>query len=294
MESPTPPLQVLASASTAAHELLEVTRQQGSQAQFRNGFVARADSAQPLPAATELLRRSNKSGLQLRLALTYFWLAGSRVDARLPSAPYTITVPVRTVTRMMTLDPGSAGHRRRIRENTLALADLGLVETDIVGDELTVTLRSDFPFDHTGRPYFRPGAGGKRWDPGIDAYFVLGSWVFEKAWVSVLSPSALVVLLAFRYLEQTRGAASIGQGLFVSETLRKERFGFSERTYYAGSTELERFGVVHSWRQHLKAPGAPAPIKVRRVFSFESDFARGYMGPEVVRRSAFEATTSVF
>lgn len=277
MEPPAPPVEGVASAKAAAHDLLAVTRQQGSQAQFRNGFVARANSAEPVPAATELLRRSNKSGLPLRLALTYFWLAGSRVDARPPSASYTVTVPLRTLTRMMTLDPSSAGHRRRIRENTMALADLGLVEVDIIGDELTVALRSEFVFDHTDRPYFRPGTRTDGWDPRVDAYFTLGSRVFTDVWVSFLSPSALVVLLSFRYLVQTRGTASSNvQGLFINETMRKERFGFSERTYYAGSTELERFGIAKSWRQHLRAPIAPGPIKVRRVFSIERGLVEGY------------------
>jgi hypothetical protein len=155
------------------------------------------------------------------------------------------------------------------------------VRADINGDEATVTLRTDLRTQGDTKPYRRPGDPHDDRDPRRDAYFILQATIFSDGWVAALSANALTVLLAFRYLHQTRGPATANvQGLFISEALRKERFGFSESTYYAGSLELERFGVVKSWRQHVQGLPAPGPVKVRRVFAFEHGFTEGFVLPD--------------
>jgi hypothetical protein len=262
------PATALRAAVGAASDLLAVTHQQGSQAQLRNGFVARDGSESPLPPATELLRHSNKSGIQLRLALAFFWLAGSRVGSHGSTPPFTVRLPVRALTTLMGLNADAAADRRRTRENAHALARSGLVDVDNHRDRLAVTLRRDLPAQLSDplRAYYRPGAAPTSTrDRRLDAYITMPPSFFADGWLTALSASALVVLLAFRYLQQTTPTTE--QGLFISEHLRRERFGFSERTYYTGSLELERRGLAKSWSQHVRGLEAEGPIKVRRVFA---------------------------
>lgn len=260
-------VEALERSIAAAADLLEITHQQGSQLQLRNGFIARADRYAPLPVGVQLLRRSNRSGLQLRLALAYFWLAGSRVDARPGTPPYTVRLPVRTVAAMVGLDGDSAADRRRVRENTRALMSDGLLHVETSGSELMVTLRSDLPKDANEDvvPYYRPGITAAGRDPQRDAYFTFPASFFTDGWLITLSPAGLVALLAFRYLSQTK--TNKDQGLFISEHLRDDRFGFSERTYYAGTSELENRALAKSWSQHLHSSSTDAGIMVRRVFA---------------------------
>lgn len=271
---------LLQQAVAAASELLEVTHQRGSQAQLRNGFVARDVSSQPLPPATELLRHSGKGGLQLRMALVFIWLAGPRVDGHVGLPPYTVRLPVRTLARFMGLHQGLASDRRRIRENATSLAMAGFIDVVAIRDEIAITLLRDLPTElrSSDTPYFRPGIATTERDPRLDAYLTLPSSFFTDGWLTLLTPAALTVFLAFRYLNQTK--LSTDQGLFISEHLRQERFGFSERTYYAGSLELATRGLVKSWSQHVRGPTAEGPRKVRRVFAIRRGLFDGWLTPE--------------
>jgi hypothetical protein len=103
--------------------------------------------------------------------------------------------------------------------------------------------------------------------PPSDQFIVLGSGLWTNGWTGVLAGDATVALLSLRYLQATRQVGGDTR-LFLTETLRDRRFGFSEDTWYSGRAALASLGLASLSGDRVR--GAGSQLIARKVVRLNS------------------------
>lgn len=254
----------LVTPAEGVRELLRTNQLRGRhELQLRNTFIARS-SGDPLPPAVVLLRRGGREAPALRLFLLLVWLA-ARLSVRSPGTP--VVGPLNAFADASGMTGRDENRRRRVRSTLLALEEQSLVSASEPRRGMTeVHVLRDAPVP-SDLPFIRPGLASAIVPSREDAYFTLPHPVLSEGWAAAMSGRALLVLLAMRYLAQTLKQSD---RLFLSGSLREQRFGFSEEVYYGGVAELRSYGALASERAALRSP-APVSNRSRRIYALRPD-----------------------
>jgi hypothetical protein len=214
--------------------------------QLRNSFVARVDGG-PLPPAVELLRIAGKEGVILRMLLVVAWL-GKGAGARIGSV--VVRAPIEDLADALGLVGSPENRRRRVRAAARSLQTLGYIDaSEQVRGAFDLALCRDSP-ETNGGEFLPPGLASSSAPSREDAYLTMPYAFLRHGWATAMSGRAAVLVLALRYLEQTLKQPG---RLFMSESMRIKRFGFSEEVYYAGAKELRSYGAVQTDRAGLRS-----------------------------------------
>jgi hypothetical protein len=213
---------------------------------IRHAFIGldghRRDRPPDGPPLARLLRASKGGGLRLKFFLALLWQAGGG-DER-----HTVTWPARAWAALLDLpDPERRGDRR-IREATRALEAAGLVHaTREPGRPLELTLRRD---DGTEEPYTNPGHEARvakkagAFDRS-ELFVQLPPAYWTRGWALVLSAPGVAMLLVMLMLTQNGSK----EGVWISPSQARSRFGLSEDTWTRGVVELRRHGILETRRK---------------------------------------------
>jgi hypothetical protein len=278
---------VVTAACVMAKELASRKRLGGRAAQVRNGFISR-ETAQPVPPLVHLLRASSKDAVHLRVLLSLLWVAGGGdgVDPRSGeevAPPYSASFYLDEMARLVGLpahDEQSVGRSRRRIATTLGrLVSDGFARDlrgGLGGPRSIQLLREDLRT--------RPGARGRRVTPTYSppgredpvtgktegGYVRLPATFWTKGWIAALPGSATAIFLILKYLDESLSSKDSG-GLFLSSSLREERFGISEDLYYKGTTILVAYGLLTADVRQVRKPFTRSRRMTRTTFGVNLD-----------------------
>jgi hypothetical protein len=221
----------LTRARVSADALVQGAPHKQRRAWLDQALVTRRDG-EPPPPFTVLTRSATRDAVALKIELTLCWLLG--VHGKIPGDR--LLLDADALCGVIGLDPGAAAYRRIDRALRTLRAE-GLVA-------LTPAPR--------GRRVVAPLWGSWRRSPGVDAgeasanrrHLVLLREFWTNGWCAALPGNAIVVLLALLYMRAAVDPEGDGIGLFVTDSVRERRFGFSSDFYYAGRKALVDAGLV--------------------------------------------------
>lgn len=266
------------------------------QLQIRKSFVRRRDSQDPLPPSAALA--ASRSEVHLKMALTLLWAsAGKGRDPRyvkltprdqraldrrtstnqpvaedadkgrallLPTDPYVAEFRLPDYAKLLGLRSPKTAGASRIRRSLDELATAKLIWVDRTnGAPPRTQLRRE---DGTGERYKLPGeraaVGDNASARAEGQYIVLPAAFFTNGWAATLTAratAALLALLVQHSLDPERPA-------FIAPSIRVDRFGLSDDSFYRGTAELAFFDLVRHETAPVQREWSTTRGRVRHAF----------------------------
>ena len=197
-----------------------------------------------VPPITQLLKSRSAQGLDIKLALTYLWMAGGSGEDRETGERHTVQFNDEDIAKLLALpDPSNAG-KRRIAKAKVRLEAASLIDVRRRPGKTSVVALLDE--SGNGEPYVPPGdleAGGTGKYSNLPRHF------WTNLWLMRLNGNALAALLIINQLSTEPRKA-----VWRTPRERESRHGFSQDTWYDGTDLLHRYGLVSLQRKSVREP----------------------------------------
>lgn len=256
-----PDIELISSYAKDMDELLKRTVVQVRNAFFDVNQRDLDDSHDcDIPPVTQLLQNRSKNGLDLKLELTYLWIGGSDHQDPVTGIAHTIHIDDTDMAHLIGLEKPESQGKRVVADSRRRLERLGLISVERPkGKAVTVTLLNE---SGNGEPYTKPGAPGEK----QGKYTNIPKEFWTNLWHLKLDGKALAVLLVIRHLSEMQGG-----GVWRSPNERRDRHGFSDDVWYAGTSQLLEEELIAKQKALVKKRFKPASRHYRDTYFLIAD-----------------------